>query len=415
MNTQNRNEETAPQAPQLFADRSGEIMAMNDAAAVARATQEIQAALVVAKRFPRDEVKARAKILLACSRIGLAGLAEYEYSRGGTKITGPTIDLLRAIASRWGNIRWGWTETDRRVDQGGVGMSSVRCWAWDMESNSPAERTFFQRHWRDTQGGGYQLEDDRDIYELIANQAARRVRACLEEVIDSDIVQDAIDKCRETLRKGAGSVPLIDRVVNMVAAFAEFGVTKDQVELRLGNKCESCSENQLASLRRIWKSLKDGVGQPADFFKPVATARPDLGTATANPAPTTAEPHPTAPTTLPPNDEEEEAAAGLAPQTAPAAPAPAAPTAEPKERRTRKRAEPAPPAATPESKVLQIRSMMNRDGINELELFDFLTSIDSTGGTDNLDDLAQRYPAGLTMIANQWTDVAERIKQSRQP
>jgi len=247
---------------ELFRDNTAVMQAADNAASTARAVQEIQAALVISKRFPRDEVQARSAINTACKRKGLAEVAEYEYSRGGTKILGATIDLLRAIAAKWGNIISGWDETDRRD-----GYSSIRAWAWDTQSNTRAERTFKVKHFRDTQGGGYDLTDERDIYENNANHASRRVRACLEEVIDADVVAEAVDQCRATLRDGQ-KTPLVDRVVNMVAAFKEFGVTQHQIEVKLGNNSQSISENQLASLRRIWKAIKDGVGQPSDYFKP---------------------------------------------------------------------------------------------------------------------------------------------------
>lgn len=247
---------------ELFKDNKAEMAAADNAAATARAVQEIQAALVIAKRFPRDEIAARDKILTACKRKGLAEVAEYEYSRGGTRILGPTIDLLRTVAAKWGNIIHGWDEQDRRD-----GYSSIRAWAWDIQSCTRAERTFKVKHWRDTREGGFPLEDERDIYENNANHASRRVRACLEEVIDADVVAEAIDQCRLTLKEGE-KTPLVDRVVNMVSAFKEFGVTQHQIEVKLGNNSQSISENQLASLRRIWKAIKDGVGQPADYFKP---------------------------------------------------------------------------------------------------------------------------------------------------
>lgn len=256
----------------LFDESQGMALAVqSDVAAVARATQEIQAALIIAQRFPRDEVKSKARILEACKRKELAEAAEYEYSRGGTRITGPTIDLLRAIANRWGNIRFGWTEVDRRD-----GASLVRCFAWDMQSNGQAERTFSIKHWRDTQAGGYALDDERDIYEVIANQAARRVRACLEEVIDADIVTAAVDQCRITLKTGE-KIPLADRAVQMVNAFKEFGITQPMIEAKLGNKLDAVSDNQLASLRRIFKALKDGVGKTEDYFKP-ETVKPAFAT-----------------------------------------------------------------------------------------------------------------------------------------
>lgn len=248
--------------PEHFVMEAQSRSAMTEALS-SKAAQEVQAALVIAKRFPRDEFMAVEKIKTACRRKELAESAEYEYSRGGTKICGPSVDLLRAIAKRWGNIDYGWQEVERKN-----GESQIRAFAWDMETNTRAEMSFAVRHWRDTKEGGYALKDERDIYELTANMAARRERACLEKVIDSDIVQMAQDECRKTLN-GQSKEPLTDRARKMVDAFSsDFGITVAMLEKRIGNKLEAISENQLASLRRVYKSLKDGVGVRDDFFKP---------------------------------------------------------------------------------------------------------------------------------------------------
>jgi hypothetical protein len=135
-----------------------------------------------------------------------------------------------------------------------------------MESNARMEMIFTVRHWRDTKQGGYALTDERDIYEATANFASRRVRACLESLVDGDVIQMAQEQCRLTL-KGDGKVPLIDRARQMVAAFAPLGVTVPMIETLLGNKLDAISENQYAKMFRIHKSLKDGVGEVADFFK----------------------------------------------------------------------------------------------------------------------------------------------------
>ena len=150
-------------------------------------------------------------------------------------------------------------------------MSSLRVWAWDLESGSQAERTFSVRHWRDTQAGGYPLKEERDIYELLSNQASRRVRSCLEEVIDSDIIDDAVDRCRKTLKEHGGDSPLMDRIMKMADEFGKLGVTQAMLETRLNQKLQATSEGQLAGLRRVFKSLKDGIGRVEDFFKPEMT------------------------------------------------------------------------------------------------------------------------------------------------
>ena len=64
---------------------------------ISRQAQEVQAAMVIAKKFPRDEVQSFNRIMKACQRKTLAEQAMYEYPRGGTKVTGPSIRLAEAM------------------------------------------------------------------------------------------------------------------------------------------------------------------------------------------------------------------------------------------------------------------------------------------------------------------------------
>ncbi|BBP87435.1 hypothetical protein BsIDN1_10530 [Bacillus safensis] len=71
-------------------------------AMVSRQAQEVQAAMVVAKKFPRDVYAAFERIKKACERKLLAESAVYEYPKGGSKISGPSIRLAEALAQNWG-------------------------------------------------------------------------------------------------------------------------------------------------------------------------------------------------------------------------------------------------------------------------------------------------------------------------
>jgi hypothetical protein len=89
--------------------------------AMTRAAQEVQAAMVVAKRFPRNEDQALQKILAACGRAGLAEAAIYEYPRGkddeGKKnyVTGPSIRSPSAGAiSHSASSNWSSDSASRR-------------------------------------------------------------------------------------------------------------------------------------------------------------------------------------------------------------------------------------------------------------------------------------------------------------
>ena len=68
------------------------------AMATTRQAQEVQAAMIVAKRFPRNEEQSMDRILNACTRQSLAESAIYSYTRGGQEITGPSIRLAECIA-----------------------------------------------------------------------------------------------------------------------------------------------------------------------------------------------------------------------------------------------------------------------------------------------------------------------------
>ena len=65
---------------------------------VTRQAQEVQVAMLAAKKFPRDQVVAYNNIMRACQRRKLAESSMYEFPRGNEKITGPSIRLAEAIA-----------------------------------------------------------------------------------------------------------------------------------------------------------------------------------------------------------------------------------------------------------------------------------------------------------------------------
>lgn len=230
-------------------------------AIVSRQAQEVQAAMVIAKRFPRDENTAYAKIMKACQRLRLAEDAAYEFPRGGTKVTGPSIRLAEVLAQHWGNIDYGIMELENKL-----GESQVMAYAWDLETNTRRSMVFTVKHERKAKGSIQRLDDPRDIYELVANQGARRVRACILGVIPGDVVDEALDACHTTLVSGQKE-PLSDRIRKMIAAFqSAYQVSQAMLEKYIGCKADAFSENDFLRLRNVYKSLKDGMGKREDYF-----------------------------------------------------------------------------------------------------------------------------------------------------
>lgn len=69
----------------------------------------------------------------------------YEYPRGGTKVTGPSIRLAEAMAQNWGNLDYGLIELEQKA-----GESQVMAYAWDLETNTRQTIVFSVPHIRAT-------------------------------------------------------------------------------------------------------------------------------------------------------------------------------------------------------------------------------------------------------------------------
>lgn len=230
------------------------------AVASSRHAQEVQAAVVLAKKFPRDEAQAYERIMKACKRKTLAEVACYAYPRGGTTVTGPSIRLAETLAQNWGNLDFGVMELEQEN-----GESKVMAYAWDLETNVRQQKVFTVKHERKAAGQINKLTDPRDIYEMVANQGARRLRACILGVIPGDIQDAALEQCDRTLASG-NDKPLSDRIREMVVAFSEHAVTQQMIEKRLGHVLAATSEQELVGLRKIYVSIRDNMAGREAFF-----------------------------------------------------------------------------------------------------------------------------------------------------
>ncbi len=229
-----------------------------------REIAEVQAAMIIAKKFPRDPVVAMDRILNACTRPMLAEKAVYEYGKGGQDVSGPSIRMAEVLAQNWGNMRCGVIEVSR-----GVGVSECLAYATDLETNFGDEKRFQVRHWIDTKGGGRAAKDEREIYELIANMGARRKRACIMAVIPGDVQEAAVRQCEVTL---STKVQITDELKqSLIDKFAAFGVTKEMLEKRIQRRMDAITPGMVVNLGKIYNSVKDGMSTASEWFDMQAT------------------------------------------------------------------------------------------------------------------------------------------------
>jgi hypothetical protein len=113
---------------------------------------------------------------------------------------------------------------------------------------------------------------------MVANQGARRLRACILGIIPGDVIEEAVKQCEATMNMRAQVTP--ERTASLLEKFAEFKVTKAQIEKRIQRHLDALTPALMVNLGKIYNSLKDGMSGPSDWFE-VAS---DTGVRTLDPS-----------------------------------------------------------------------------------------------------------------------------------
>lgn len=229
-----------------------------------RAETEVQASVLLARRFPRDESAVAKKIKTACNRQTFAAKGIYVYPRGGQDVIGPGINLAKEIARMWGNIQYGFEIINETDDE-----RTIRGVAWDLESNTKAfsSDTFKKLVYR--KNGGWIKPDERDLRELTNRRGAIAMRNAILAIVPRDLADEATETCLSTLGKGKK----VDWQ-KVVTAFAEFGVTPAQLEAKIKRPVSEMTGQDRANLIGVYNAIKDGQSKVEEQFPPAVKEEP---------------------------------------------------------------------------------------------------------------------------------------------
>jgi hypothetical protein len=267
-------------------DRRLPVMSMEGAS-------EIQAAILLAKKFPRDEAEAQKNILGICELTIFAEGAYYSFPRGRKLdeatgqwkqniVSGPSIRMAREAARIFGNFRYGFTITHEDDDG-----RQIVAYAWDVQANNRTTASdYFKKLILRRVGSGPDATtipvtpDERELRELTNRRASILMRNCILSLMPSYFVDGAVVICKKTVAGGGEKSDLLERVEKMKAAFAELGVSILQIESYLRKPLTEVSAQDLGELRGIYESLAEGVISPqerAEMFSGKETREPPKG------------------------------------------------------------------------------------------------------------------------------------------
>ena len=240
-----------------------------------REVSEIKAKMFLARQFPRNEDYCLNRILRECQNAKLAEAAQYSYPKGGQEVRGASIRLVEVVSRHWGNLISGVKEISRS-DKG----CTVKAYAWDLETNTADEKVFDIAFTRNTKKGSYAVTDEREKYELMANYATRRKRACLQAVIPGYIMDEALKACEETLAeslsKGGKTIEEVRQSsLEAFVAIAEW-ITPEMLGAVVGKDFDKTGKQDMVKLKNLYNAIKDGFAKPEIVFGLEDEARASL-------------------------------------------------------------------------------------------------------------------------------------------
>ncbi len=224
---------------------------------------EIQGKMFLARKFPRDVDYAVSMIKKECTNKNIAEQALYEFPRGDSVVRGPSIRLIECVARYWGNIVSG-------VKELGVSgnTATVKAYCWDLQTNFFDEKVFDVELVRSTKKGTYPLTDPRDRYEMIANQGARRKRACMQAIIPQFVIDEAIAECQNTLERDVNEHNIEETKAKMLTAFEKIAdwITEEHLAQVCGKDFDKLGAKDIVKLRNLYNAIKDGFIKPEKAF-----------------------------------------------------------------------------------------------------------------------------------------------------
>lgn len=255
-------------------------IAYADPAAVAAAEAakaRIQAAYIMAMQKKRSYDQSRIKILEACSRPAFAEKVEYSKPVGGGKpIVGPSIRFAELALREWGNISYESQvvyddDITRRISVAITDLETNTTFSASIQLNKTVERK--KTDGREVVGERINSYGDK-VYivkatedEIMNKQAAAISKTLRNEglrLIPQDIVEEAIEKARETVKKRDKADPDAARK-KLADAFAALRIMPTDLEAHLGHPLSQTSPVELQELRSIYQTIKDGEAKWGDY------------------------------------------------------------------------------------------------------------------------------------------------------
>lgn len=252
-------------------ERPPELPALQSAAMPSAGAPEFQMLVELAKGRQRDENA----LASTAKRIGqrLGARAIYSFPAGGSRIEGPTVHLIEALAQAYGCLLYG-TRIDQvegdRVTVMGMcidaitGVVAIRPALFTL---APAPAKFANKADQVSRWETMQVQ----------NAISKATRGVLQHALPRWYIDIAFEAADQVRQQGLGlkqGQTLQDVVTEAVNHFAKQGISQAQLEGYLGAKRAVWTISDVLTLREAAGQLKAGTLSPAAFALPTGDGEP---------------------------------------------------------------------------------------------------------------------------------------------
>lgn len=260
-----------------LATQNGAIEAM-----VAKSRAEVEAACIMAKRWPRNPDQVRQDLIAECKRPGFAAVAIYSLPRGEKKIEGLSIRFAEVAMRCSGNMSAS-SETiyddpqTRCIRVKVVDYERNSTWQTDLTINKTVERKQLKRGQRplgervNSYGDRVFIVEatDDDVRTKQNSEISKASRTGILRIIPGHLQDEAKRICKEVSSKADAADPAAARN-KLFDAFGSIGVKPAALEQWLGHSTDTISPAELDDLRGLFAAIRDGETTWADALKEAA-------------------------------------------------------------------------------------------------------------------------------------------------
>lgn len=255
-----------PMAPGPALDDT-QIVVRGQSAPVRGRSEYAELAELAVAHGPRDTTA----MLREARRVGelLGTRAYYDFPAGGGRVTGPTIDLMDALAIVWGRLVARVEILDETRDR-----VHLRGRVVDLLALTAVERDYMSAI-APAPGGFAKKPDQADRWRVMQLQSAssKAIRGALEHALPTWLTDAALDAARQAAaREATGGRPLPEARQAAAAVFGRHQIDRATLEVWVGAAYDLWTADELGRLRTLAKQLASGEVAPEAIRAQVAQA-----------------------------------------------------------------------------------------------------------------------------------------------